>query len=211
MKKVFAVILIAVFGAAFSQSFPTDKGSIYIDGSAAASFTSSSGDLYENSDNKGSTQISIMPSLGYFINPGLAIGGMVEYNKWSQGDNSSSAFGVGPQLTYFIGGNVDPGEAKGKMLPFITAAYLYESNTSKSVVSDYDLFKTSKVSASTVESKWTNTSIVVGGGLLHMLSSQVGAQLGVYYMMDSYKHEDADKAVKGNQLMVHVGIMGFVF
>lgn len=52
------------------------------------------------------SHLSLQPSIGYFVIPGLEIGGMIDYTSESYepegGDeSSSSAFGLGPMVAYY--------------------------------------------------------------------------------------------------------------
>jgi hypothetical protein len=78
--------------------------------SGLASFSSQGGDLYEDSDGDGLTAISVVPSALYIVTAGLALGGDVSYTRQSQGDFSTTVFGVGPKVAYFVntGGNAIP-------------------------------------------------------------------------------------------------------
>ncbi len=83
------------------------------------SFSSQGGDLYSSQTYDpydGSvvddriTTIGIIPSLFYFISPGIGFGGDLSYNRMSQGDNSSTTWADGPKIGYFIdsGSNTIP-------------------------------------------------------------------------------------------------------
>jgi hypothetical protein len=204
MKKcIVCLVLMAV--AAFSQTFPTDKGSLIVGGSV--SFTSSSGDLYENPQGKGSTEISLAPFADYFVSPGLAVGGSVIFYKESQGDNSQTTIGLGPEVRYFFGGNVKPKMIKGKNYPYAIGSFLWENTKHKSTM----YAKTSVPSGSpNFEYKTTFTSISLGAGILHMLTGSVGVSAQVTYNMDKSKYEDGE-AVKGNKIKFWVGITAFKY
>ncbi len=200
MKKTAILLVLALAGSGFAQTFCTDQGSMELAGSIA--FTKSSGDLYENADGDGSTSFAINPAVGYFVIPGLEIGGQLLIAKESQGDNSSSQFGIGPGFTYYIGG-----AQKKTMYPFLTATFMITSTTHKSTYSEIMLAK----AAGTSESKYSGTSIELGGGVLKMLSKAVGLNVQVTYAMNGSKHEDADEATKGNELSIWAGISAFIF
>lgn len=85
-----------------AQSYAIDKGSLMIGGTAG--FSSTGGD---GSDDR-LTQIFINPSLQYFVTRGLAFGGDVAVQHFSQGDGGSTTYGVGPAVTYFFGGDERP-------------------------------------------------------------------------------------------------------
>lgn len=85
-----------------AQSYAIDKGSLMIGGTAG--FSSTGGD---GSDDR-FTQIFLNPSLQYFVTRGLAFGGDVTLQHFSQGDSESTTYGVGPAVSYFFGGNERP-------------------------------------------------------------------------------------------------------
>jgi hypothetical protein len=201
MKKIAILLVLALAGSGFAQTFCTDQGSMELAGSVA--FTKSSGDLYENADGDGITAFGINPAVGYFVIPGLEIGGQLLISKESQGDDSQSQFGIGPGFTYYIGG-----ARKKTTYPFVTAAFMITSSSYKTTVSELMI---KKAAAKTSESKYSGTSIELGGGILHMLSKAVGLNVQVMYAMNGSKHEDADKATKGSELSIWAGISAFVF
>jgi hypothetical protein len=114
-----ALVLLAT--AASAQGYPTDKGSILLDG--AISFTSQG---FEDVDER-ATNINVNPSLGYFIMPGLAIGAEVLLDKTSFDELSSTSLGVGPFVAYFFGGPAS------RTYPFISAGVNYVSNSTEGV------------------------------------------------------------------------------
>ena len=85
-KLVFTLtaILSILAASAFAQSSPIDKGAMQLGGDI--SFSSASGDLYENGNGDGETLIMVSPNMGYFVIPNLEIGGQLTYGSDSQGD-----------------------------------------------------------------------------------------------------------------------------
>jgi len=207
MKKFSAFLMAAsfilLFGMpAFGQQYPTDKGSKMLLGEV--SFTSQSGDLYENSDGDGSTTLSIRPSFGVFIVPGFAIAGDLIYDRTAQANVSYTVFGIAPKVTYFIGGNKKPAAIKGSTLPFVGLGFGYVSHTSKSTWENW------ASSQEALESTTNGTVIVLGGGILHMLSGSLGMVGELNYQMDKLKPEEGD-SVSGNVFMLRIGITGFLY
>ena len=199
MKKIytcmciFALSLIFSFGSAFAQSYHTDKGSKIIAGEF--SFSSGGGDLYENSDGDRLTTIEMDTFISYFLTPGLALGANFLLIKTAQGDLSATAWGIGPRLMYFIGGNKSISTGKGKIYPFLDAAFLYIKSTSKGA--SYELSS-------------SRTRIKFGGGILHMLSESVGLFGEAAYNIDSEKPEDGDSE-RGNQFNIVAGLAFFLY
>lgn len=189
MKKLTIIALFLILPAfLFAQEYAVDKGSMLVGGSAG--FMSLSGDLYEDADEEGSTQFWVSPSVLYFIMPGLGVGADLNFSKYSQGDYSETEMGIGPTVAYFIG------DANSSMYPFVSATYLFGTETDK-----YD----------SQEMKHTETSIMFRGGVMFMVAKTTGIGIAGFYDMDSRKHEDADEATKGNAFGVSVHIASFIF
>ena len=182
MKKLTVVVLamclaLPVFVSA--QENPVDKGAMMIGGSAG--FNISGGKLNEDPDGKKSTSFWISPGALYFVMPGLGVGADFNFSKWSQGEHSSTNFGIGPTVAYFLG--------TGNLLPFISASYLYSSNTYKA----------------SPETKTTYTVIALRLGVMKMLNSKVGLFARASYNLESEKYEKMD-AVKGNKMGIDFGL-----
>ena len=189
----FTLTLIFVFGSAFAQSYHPDKGSKIITGEF--SFSSGGGDLYKNSDGDRLTTIELDPCISYFLTPGLALGGNFLLLRVSQGDMGETAWGIGPRLMYFIGGNKSISTGKGTTYPFLDAAFIYIKSSSKGA--SYEL------SSSRIRIK-------LGGGIFHMLSDSVGLFGEVAYNIDRVKPEDGDSE-SGNQFNIVAGFAFFLY
>ena len=118
MKKsaLFLLLFVFVVTSVFAQEYPVDKGSKMVLG--GITFSSIGGDLYENSDGDRATYINVMPSFGYFVIPGLAIGADLLYDRTSQGDDTENTLGIGPKVIYAIGANKTPEKIKGTIKAF---------------------------------------------------------------------------------------------
>jgi hypothetical protein len=81
-----------------AQTSAIDRGSVLLDGDA--SFTSNTAGV--NNDDR-MTLLTVRPAVQYLILPGFAIGGVVSLAHSSLNGLSSTAFGVGPAVTYFFG------------------------------------------------------------------------------------------------------------
>lgn len=199
MNKIFTLLCVLVFtlilahSSAFAQSYHTDKGSKIIAGEF--SFSNSGGDLYENSDGDRLTSVGFDPFISYFLTPGLALGGYFSLSSASQGDWSATAWGIGPRIIYFIGGSKSISTVKGTTNPFLDAAFLYLTRTSK-----YD---SEEYSAS-------GTKIRFGGGVLHMISESVGLFCEAAYSIDSMKPEDEDSE-SGSEFNITAGLSFFLY
>ena len=94
-----------------------DRGSLVLGGGAAVSrtrteFVPSTG--AESTDD--ATQLSLTPSLLYFVRPGLAVGGEASFTYTDRGEVNSTAVGVGPAVRYYF--------ARGatRTLPYVGAS-----------------------------------------------------------------------------------------
>ena len=203
MKKIVFILPLFVFivTSTFAQDYPVDKGSKMILG--GITFSSMGGDLYENSDGDRATMIEIMPSIGFFVAPGFAIAGDLLYNRTSQGDDSKTTLGIGPKLIYVIGANTKPATIKGTTYPYLGASFMYLHSTSKYTWGGYE--------EETEEYTTTGTAILLGGGILNMISNSLGLFVELGYQMDNLKPEDADKSTSGNKINIRIGITGFLY
>ena len=79
-----------------AQAYATDKGVIVLGGSAEISrFRDIGNDAH-------TTLIDLNPKVGYFVLPGLLLAANLQYGHISAEDGSSSFYGVGPSLTYYL-------------------------------------------------------------------------------------------------------------
>jgi hypothetical protein len=187
MKKGLIILFVLLVPALlFSQDYAVDQGSMMLGGDIL--FTMTSGDLFENIDGDGTTTIAVNPLMLYFIMPGLAVGGSLQFTSQSQGDNKSSAMGVGPMVAYFFGGD------GSKVFPYIGGGYIYSSNKTENGA----------------EFKWTTGSIVITAGGVFMLTDAIGVGASAFYTLNSFKPEDVD-AIDGNVMGVRLGVHGFIF
>ncbi len=192
MKKLFLLSIMFVFAAtAFAAESPIDKGSMIVGGTLM--YASLGDDLYE-SDDESMTLITVTPSVGYFVSPGLLIGADFTFSSISAGDDGIdySAFAIGPCVGYYF--NMDPTrvEAKGAMYPYIKGFFLYGS------VSEDD-------------EDATMTSFGGRGGIIMMLSNAVALDMGIQYNKDSFEPDGADESISGSRLQIGGGITAFLW
>jgi hypothetical protein len=196
--------LIVICHPAFTQSFPTDKGSTIIDGSF--SFSNAGGELYER-DGVKRTSIYLSPSLSYFVAPGLAFGGEVGLSgSFQEGSYNWTRWSAGPRLLYFIGGNNSKATVKGSTYPFFDATALYTQTTT-----EYTFKTTQQLSVEKTEKSTTfGTKVSFGLGICYMLSDTIGLTIKGGYTVENSKPEDKD-SVRGNELFVYGGIITFLY
>jgi hypothetical protein len=118
MKRLFFIVVsLFLFNNLFAQEYASDKGAMIINGSA--SFSSMGGQLYEDSGHKRTTNLSLIPSVDYFLLRNLFVGGTLEYTSRNQSGATSYTAGVGPDIGYVAG------KPESKVFPFITTGLLY--------------------------------------------------------------------------------------
>jgi hypothetical protein len=199
MKRTLSTIMSFVFvvsifsNYAIGQSFPTDKGSTNLMGKFL--FSSSGGDLYSGSDGNRLVAIEFDPAFGYFVSPGFSIGGQILYESLSQGDASLTTWGIGPELTYYIGGSEAKESIKGTTLPFLHAAFFYTNSS----------WDSGSSSSST-----SGTKIRFGGGVMHLITNTVGLFGVAAYDIDNKSPENGDSE-SGNQFGVYAGFMIYLY
>ncbi|UCD16625.1 MAG: outer membrane beta-barrel protein [Candidatus Zixiibacteriota bacterium] len=202
MKKLLllAFVLVAFVGSTLAQEYPIDKASMIIGGTAM--FANMSGDLYEIGDESLSL-ISITPSFGFFVAPGLLIGADFTYSSLSMGEVDMSAFGIGPVVGYYFNLNPTRTEAKGAVYPYVKGFFQYASMSIE--------YEDESVDA-------TMTSFGGRGGFVFMLSNAVALDIGVQFNSDSYEPDEAfedpdlpSESVDGTRLQVGAGIIAFLW
>jgi hypothetical protein len=184
-RVVRAVALLALVSVAAGaqRSAATNKGAWLISG--GVSFSQQSGDLYENAAGDGVTNIALLPNAGYFVMPGLLIGGSVVFDKTSQGDDSESLTGFGPMVAYYF----DRGSS---MIPYVGAAY--EMGKLKSESGGFS-------------SENDGTRMRLGGGIL-LRRGHLGIAIELGYIMETLDVNGTD--VDGNTLAIGVGLVGLL-
>lgn len=192
LTAVFALLTAPVF----AQVSPIDKGSIQLEGGIV--FNSFSGDMYENSNDEGQTFFAVRPGVFYFVIPNLAVGAELDFNTWSQGDANAAEIGIGPKVVYAFNLDKSRTEVKGKIYPFVAAAFLYASRTQNSGVSGAQDFKSSM------------TRIALGGGAFYMISSAVAISARFVYDIDKWSPDEGN-SLDGAILQFGVGIASFIY
>lgn len=180
-SSILALAVLATFPAASrAQTAALDRGSVLISGQASF-VVRDEGDLDENT-----TSFIFLPSLQYFVAPGLAVGGELELTHSSRGDFSTTSYGIGPAMSYYFVRESD-------VQPFIRGSFRIARSKSKGELSD----RTSKL-----------FGFRGAGGFLVLLSQAVGVDISVYY--DRLQYRDAID-VDLNTFGIAIGIAAFVF
>ena len=185
MKKVilFFVIATCISGSLFGQSYAVDKGATIASG--MASFSYSGGKLYESTDGKGLTTISLSPAVNYLVIPNFFIGGSLGLTYQTRGDNSSTSLGIGPQLGYFIG------NSESTAFPYLTAGFRYNI-----------------ISLTGYETA-NGSDILLGFGVLVPMKGNIGftIECGYHIMSVTYSGESRS----GNIISLGIGFSGLFY
>lgn len=173
--------------AVFAQSYPIDKGSYLLGG--IVGFTSQGGDLYETVGGDRGTTITINPTFGYFVTPGLALGGDVQFQKTSQGDFSTTTIGIGPSLAYYFG------QPASKVYPFISGNVGYAS-----LSADAGDFGSESING---------YQFGVSGGLSYMIARNVALTGGVFFQNQTFT--ESGESASGDTFGFQGGVTAFIF
>ena len=191
MHRLLFVLASLLFApGVFAQSYPIDKGSSLLGGTI--SFSSQGGDLFTgDGDNDRLTSVSVNPTFGYFVTPGLALGGDVQFQKDSQGDFSSTSIGIGPSIAYYFG------QPATRTFPFISATVGY---TYTSLSYDSGVFGSQGING---------YQFGVSGGLSHMIARNVALTGALFYQNQTFT-EDGESA-SGDAYGFRGGVTAFIF
>ncbi len=160
---------------------PTDAGAVYISGHLSGS--NSGGDLYEINGHR-FEEFIVVPSVLYFVTSGLGIGGDISLHHQKQADFSSTTFGIGPKAGYFF-------DSGGTTIPFLSVgAHLL------SMGDEYG--------------SDTGFGFRFGGGLI-LRTGNLAFSLGISIGQQRINFEDVDETITGEQLLIDIGIGGFLF
>ncbi|NWG14901.1 MAG: hypothetical protein HXY20_15380 [Acidobacteria bacterium] len=175
---------------------PFEKGSLI--GSGGFSFSSSGGSLYVE-DGKRQTQLSLNPSLAYFVTRGLAVGIQTSISYVSRGDQSFTSLGAGPEVSLYLRkreSNPKAPIAKGSLVPYISAGLAFiSSNGSSPTWGEYKY-------------KSTGTNLSLGAGCLYMMSLHYAVFLRASYEFHRRSNANAD-AQTGNRIILSAGLSLF--
>jgi hypothetical protein len=146
-----------------------------------ASFQSLGGEDLRGDDR--TSLFTLTPQFFYFVVPNFSVGAILNYQSISRGDFSDSAIGIGPTVVYFFG------DESSNMYPFLGASYIYTSD----------------------EDSYTKNDFRLMGGSAFMIAKNVSITGDVFYLIESYKSDNADDSVSGNTFGVELGVTVFIF
>jgi len=117
MKTAWLILLTAFLlmpMSASAQSYPVDRGSWIVGGSA--SLTSRSTGFNDERQ----TSLLINPEAQYFVIPNLAVGGSAGIFFFSFDDDSETSVFLGPAVSYYIGG------PNRRLYPFVSGTVRFD-------------------------------------------------------------------------------------
>ena len=186
-RLLFVLAALLLAPGVFAQSYPIDKGSYLLGG--AVSFSSQGGDLFTGNDSDRLTTVSVYPTFAYFISPGLALGGDVQFQKSSQGDFSSTTIGIGPSIAYYFG------QPTTRTFPFIGASIGYTS-----LSFDSGDFGSDGING---------YQFGVTGGLSHMIARNVALTGSLFYQNQTFS--ESGESASGDTFGFQGGVTAFIF
>lgn len=182
MKKLLVgfILFLCVIINTNAQS-PIEKGAIWVVGSA--SFSSSSGDLYENAQGDSYKLLTLTPKVSYFVSNHLFISGTISAVYQLQGTNDLTTLGIGPEVGFAFS------TLNNTICPYFALGYLYQSRGST----------------------WTGSNVTLGLGMNVKVGENVGIIVGLNYNSEAMKYKHASVELKGNTLNLGVGISGIFY
>lgn len=133
--KLVSVLIVFLFSISLTAQSPMEKGTFSLNGSL--SYSSQSYDGADDSRNI----LMLNPQAGYFVKENLSLGVSLSYVNYSLGSASSTEWGIGPNLRYYL----DSGETTK---PFFSLGYAYTSSSN-----------------SGSDDKWIGTQLILTAGL----------------------------------------------
>lgn len=135
-----------------AQEHATDRGSFILGGSAGLSSQKVGGNR--------STYMHLTPNVLYFVRPGLALGGTLSLSHSRYDEQSRTAYGVGPQISYYFGGG------EQELRPYVSARSIYSDASG----GDYGAL-------------WYGGNV----GVLYLFTRSVGLDASLFYNTISYR------------------------
>lgn len=185
MKKKILLCLFTVilFSKINAEEFAVQSGNVLISG--GLSYSKQSGELFENRDEEGISTFTLTPGIHGFVSDNVALGGTFSYSKTSQGNDSYSILGIGPQLTIFAG------TKKSTVFPFVGGGYKFTSFG--------------------YEDKITGGGLYLNIGLLAASTKSLGFVTEVIFYGMSGKHKDWDDSISGKIVVFSFGLVGVLY
>ena len=184
--KLVSVFFVFLFSISVTAQTPMEKGTISLNGSLSYSSQS-----YDGSDDNRNI-LMLNPQAGYFIAENFSLGLSLSYINYSLGSASSTEWGIGPSLRYYL-----PAE---KVKPFFSLGYGY-----------------TKSSNSSNDDTWIGTQIIITAGIDYFITKNVALETIASYsfnnerLPDSYKSYYKSLDQKSTTFMIGVGLNFFIY
>ena len=199
MKKLWFIpmlLFLVLPEVAQAQSYPVDRGSWIVGGSA--SFTSQGG-----GDADRTTSVMLNPSAQFFVLPGLAVGGTLSFFYTSDDLFTTTGLGIGSAVSYYFG------RGERTVYPFVSASL---SINDLSFKADGDQV------GSNIDVSTTGTTFDISGGVALMVAKNVGLTGEIFYLQQNLRETDNQgiETLFGTNLDIDMfglrfGIAAFVF
>jgi len=193
---LFMIVRLALGQGGSSRKVPFAKGNLTLSGSVSLSFVES--DIFSE-EGKSSKSFRLDPAVNYFILPGLAVGAKALLDDSSREAVDQTTWGIGPEITYYIGGAKADSELNKKLFPFLSAGVLLvRSQGSYALTAKEQEFDAS------------GPLFSLGTGIVYLLSPSSGLFFRTSYEYSSLSMKNGDTR-NGNTLTISGGIIGFLF
>lgn len=164
-----------IAGALQAQEHATDRGSYIFGGSAGLS-------SHKAGESNRSTYMHMSPSIQYFVQPGLAIGGTLSLAHARYDGGSISSYGAGPTVSYYFG------DGAQTLRPFLSGRTIYAG-----VSGDSD------------------HALTYGGklGVLYLFTRSVGLDASLFY--DAWSRRGSGFTSRSDAFGIAIGFSAFAF
>lgn len=185
---------------------PIERGSIQIGGTASLTHTRDVGNDFET------TNLDVMPRVGYFVARGLAVGLNLRHRRiWFDDlatvrDQTFTEWAVGPGLTYFV-----PTKLR-RVYPFVSARSLFGRSVNKA-----DIFESPESDQPSIDGREARTRSRTGQaavGVMYMVVKHVGITGEVFYQRTrtTVQPGKADETSNSAELYgIQWGLVAFIF
>lgn len=179
-------IIVFLFSISLAAQSSLEKGTFSLNGSL--SYSSQSYDGADDSRNI----LMLNPQAGYFIVENFSLGLSLSYVNYSLGSSSSTEWGIGPNLRYYL--------ASEKVKPFFSLGY-----------------GCTKSSNSSSDDKWIGTQLILTAGLDYFIVKNVAIETTISYSFNNEKLPDSYKSYvksldqKSTTFLIGIGFNYFLY
>jgi hypothetical protein len=193
---LFMLVRLALGQGSSARKVPFAKGNLTLSGGFSLSFAES--ELFSE-EGKSSKSFRFDPAVNYFILPGLAVGVKALLNYSSRETVDQTTWGVGPEITYYIGGAKADSVLNKRLFPFLSAAALFVRSQGSYALA-----------AAEGEFDASGPLFSLGTGIVYLLSPSSGLFLETAYEYSSFSMKNGD-ARDVSTFTISGGIIGFLF